>query len=513
MKRYIFFLMVILTSPVTVMAQGYYGSDSIVNFSQRHKINALALKSTALRDSSQKYYGVANLEHQFRTGSLRRAQGAYSTNTSSFYTEGYHTIGKFWIAGSFLFNKTVEDSLANALKRDDDDISPYYYFASKSGPYERQNYKLNALIDYSLIPEKLNIGTLINYETHWTTGSVDPRPSVEDFKLKLSPQLNYQVNNRNNIGLGIHWGYGYEETSISFKNREFLQSLAYPDRIHYINQGYGYISIKDSTSLRRFKDYSGIIASYQYRNNRFSAKVYGNYTQKVENNTHDVKSRKTYHVRERFTLDEFDIKVLLTKESDTYTQQLDVNALKRNGSDWNAAFKKSNYSAKDDSYHVNYSLLWNIGEPVKHQADIGFNYESSLREDAVSSHHLYAEGIQPEIKYTFYHQNANNDFWIASITGLYKKPLNTEVSVPATQVNVFSRGIMFPDYYYYSSNILGLKNELNYISSNLIKNYKIGFSLNTELYSKTNTATALYDAQFIPKGSRFSIVGRISIYL
>lgn len=511
-KRFIL-LFFSLTISVTIMAQGHYGSDTIAIFSQQYKKNAFALKSTALKDSSQKYYGVAQITQQYKTGELRRAQDAYVSNKTSFYTEGYHTLGKFWLAGSFLFNKTVEDSLANSLRRDDDDISPYYYFAAKNGRYERQNYIANAIIDYSLIPGKLNVGTKINYENHWTTRSVDPRPSVKDFKLVLSPEVAYTINPQQKIGIGLNWGYGYEETNIAFKNSEYLQSLAYPDRIHYINQGYGYISIKDTTSLRRYKDYSGFLLNYQFEKDNFSAKFYGNYSKKIEENTHDIKSRTRYFVRERFTLNEYDLQLLLTKTSTTNIQQLDFNTLIREGSDWNSAFRKNNYTAQDNFINFNYSFLWKKDKPKKHQAELSLYYESILRSDAAAAHELSTESIQPELKYTFYHQNKNTDKWFISLATSYKKPLSTTMSVPTTQINVFSKGVMFPDYYYYGSTILGFKNRMNYISNNLIKNFRIGFSLDTEFYTKTNTSMPIYDAQFIPQGNRFNILGGINIYL
>lgn len=87
------------------------------------------------------------------------------------------------------------------------------------------------------------------------------------------------------------------------------------------------------------------------------------------------------------------------------------------------------------------------------------------------------------------------------------------MTVPTTQINAFTKTVMFPDYYYFKSTIIGVSNELNYVSCNLINNYKIGFSLQTIYLHKTNSDYVIYDAQFVPKGNKLQLNAGISIYL
>src|SRR5690606_22271205 len=97
----------------------------------------------------------------------------------------------------------------------------------------------------------------INYQTHWTTGSVDPRPDSKKFILKYNPGLTVKVKDRTTLGLMAIIGSSSEDISLDYKNRIYSQSLTFPERIHYINFGYGYSSIKDTSGLRKYTRHIG----------------------------------------------------------------------------------------------------------------------------------------------------------------------------------------------------------------------------------------------------------------
>src|SRR5690606_17443963 len=138
--------------------------------------------------STAQNFGEVSLNYSSKTGDRRLSQQSHSKNAVEFYAFGANQLGDFRVSGDFLFDKIFEDSLAFGQRNDIDKWSPFQYYASKAGKYERQNYKANVTLSYKwtkLIQPFFNV----NYLHHWTTGSIDPRFESKKFEMKYNPGL------------------------------------------------------------------------------------------------------------------------------------------------------------------------------------------------------------------------------------------------------------------------------------------------------------------------------------
>lgn len=513
MNRYLIIWSFILLS-VPMLAFGQYGSDSLVFYPQRYRQITLGLQDGGLlRTLPGDAYGYAGLQYNHGSGNLRRAQEAYKSSTVAFYTQGFNTIGRFKIGAAFLFDKVWEDSLANSLKGPYEDIRPFYYFAGKNGKYERQNYKINALLNYELLKEKLYLSVGADYQTHWTTRSVDPRPDVKYFRLLIDPGVNYRTKNQL-VSASLIWGYGNEENSISYKNRNYEFSTTFPDRISYVNQGYGYIVLKDTSTLRRYDDYIGWKIAYHAQLNNWNVQALLKQTTAKEDNTHDTKYRTNYHLRSTFEWSDYDLQLLFSERHAHRHQQVSISARLQQGDDWNRAFNAHNYSTTNTYVDFSYHYQFNNHRPWQPEMGLRVIYQQSSKEDAAAAHYLEQQYIQPGVRLaSYYHSQRNGDRLSVMFEPSFRIPINVELAVPATQENVFSQGVVYPDFYYFSSKSWHLDASCHYFSSRLLNRYPLGFSVNAIYAKQIDTSTEVFNAAFIPDGQRFLLNVGIHLFL
>jgi len=218
---------------------------------QRNRLNFLQSNMTQLVSDSLTQAAILEVQYGNIRRDVKLPTNAYRTNIASLYTEGFTTIGKAKIMGKFYFDKIWEDSLANNLNGQLQNGVPFTYFATKAGKYERQNMNFEAGIAYPIF-KGLHLTSLINYDYHWSTGSVDPRPDEKIFHIKYSPGLSYKIKN---TVIGANYILGKRDGSIDigYKNRMFSSSQLYPDRRLYINNGYGYIAQLTSETYNQYK--------------------------------------------------------------------------------------------------------------------------------------------------------------------------------------------------------------------------------------------------------------------
>src|SRR5690606_17130915 len=124
-------------------------------------------------------------------------------------------------------------------------FTPYYFIAAKPGVYERQGYNGGGIVSYALKENRLYIGTAIDYTYHTSNRSVDPRSSVITYQLKFAPEIAWKTKTQT-FGLAGIIGYGDERINTFYKNKDFEGTLLYPDRISYLNFGYGYLEINQT---------------------------------------------------------------------------------------------------------------------------------------------------------------------------------------------------------------------------------------------------------------------------
>lgn len=499
---------------VTAFAQSAKVADSIYFFAQSRNDYAYSFKNATqlVADTQLQKTGKIDVSFLQRQGGYHLSQDAYKTQTAEFYTEGIVNLGRFKVSGSFRFNKIWQDSLANNLSGEINPVSPYFYFATKAGKYERQNYNGEATVAYSLMKDKLYLSTGLEYDYHWTTGSVDPRPEVENLKLLVKPGVTYKYK-QHFIGVEGVVGYGNETSGIIYKNRNFGFSLLYPERIYYLNHGYGYIAMKDQAIYQRLRSYKGGSLNYSSTGVNWKIRALLSYFIENERNTREVEAKTKLSIHSRWNVDTWAGEVFLQRNTTTAKQQINLFASIKDGRDFDSLFNANNYQYTQQQ--AGFSYLHQSIKRTKFQPEWGVqaNFDRNSRKDIVQAHTAEYAQINAGLTANGYWNFKNGDRFSASVTPAIRIPIESTVIVPSTQETLFTKAIVYPDYYYWSSTAFQLNTSFRYISSRAIKEMPVGFFLNFGYTQRLNEDAAQYPAMTKPDKMQWTTNLGFTLYL
>lgn len=476
--------------------------DSLFLDPQEARINSISLLRHNLRPKGETKYGKISLDYGHTAGSYRRAQEPYSKNNIAFNAEGISRIGRMRLSGDFSFNKSFEDSLANALRSDIDLLSPNYYYAGKANDYQRQNYIANMTLSYDVIPDRLLPFLNVNYHYHWTTGSSDPRPEVKTISIKFNPGVGYSVNKNTAVSLMAILGRSSEQTGISFKNINYRESLAFPERIDYFNFGYGYSNIKDTTRLRKYTSYAGGELTLKSKFGKWELLSYLRLTHSATEHTHTTLSRKVYSSFADFTLNNYSGRLIFTRKGISSDHQFDLETNFRDGYDGNSKFSadlsKVNYQVSQGTIGFFYSIIFDKAKDVQKEVGIGLGYIAESREDKAQSTLLSNRQLTLTGLYRAYFPMGQHGLMKATISPFYSAPLETTLSTNVNSIVNFTRNVVFTDYYYFNSNLAGTTVGLSWSGNNLLKTNILEFSADLQYTHKLNDPPVIYSPGFMP---------------
>lgn len=476
MRKTLFIAISLLIESLACLSQEPLDSMGF-RFQERYRRNFSVLTNVALDKERVPEYGRVQLDYTQDKGAFRKAQQAFNQRNIRFYTEGWSQLKRFRLAGKFMFNKQVEDSLSNNLRSDQDPLAPFYYFAGKAGNYNRQNYKADVLIAYDLLPERLAPLIKLDYQTHWTTGSVDPRPDIKIFTLKYKPGFMWSHSGHKLEVNGI-FGHSLQEISIDYKNRDFKNSLRFPERIHYLNLGYGYASIKDSSSMRKYRKYLGGELAYSKAWANLDVQMQLEYEHIREESTHDFKSRKVYAIRDRFDMDAYKLNLLLDKRGAKYQQQWRVSASYKSGydgaRDFSPNLQRVNYEVFQQHMNIDYRISWQPGASREQELGARVGYQRLSQQDYAQGNGLDAAGFSFGLHLNSYWKDKQRNRYILHLSPFYYKPGEVELSMQENAINPFTRQVIFTDYYYKKTHVLGTELGLEYIAAAWIKGVPMG---------------------------------------
>lgn len=511
MSRFFVCSSILLFFSVPLVAQRNGVADSIY-FYQQSAIEAGMIQhnATQLVSSPVNKTGYASLSATHIAGGFRRVQQAQRTTIADFYTEGYSTLKRVRIAGSFHFNKIMEDSLAWTMKGIEEEVQPFYFFAGKAGAYERQNYNMDALIAYELLKNKMHISWGAAYHYHWTTRSVDPRPDVSQFKLTLHPAITYRLG-KHLIGVGFVWGYGNETTSITYKNKNYAGNQLYIERNSYLSLGYGHIT-KLQGRLRHFSDYSGFDASYAGVAGKINIRANAAYRLRSEELTMDEgNSSRLYHVYSKLYLQDIHASLMLSKQGSGNHQQLYAQLSLQRGDNWLAELNGSNYFYSGNTLNLSYLYRFRNGK-AEPEIGAGIDFTDISREDYVAQHYLRNTFVKPGITANLYWKSGKATSFAAAFHPSYSIPLLNELEAPPTQVNVFTKGVVYSDYLYYSYSALNLETRVQAIKKNMFRQLDAGIAIRAVWTARGGEPDMVLPAGYQPNKNRLNVSCSFNLY-
>ncbi|WP_343307489.1 DUF6850 family outer membrane beta-barrel protein [Chitinophaga niabensis] len=512
MKRVLILCLSLLSA--TAFAQTAKVADSIYFFKQSRQDITYRFRNASqlVADTFLQKTGRLDVSYSQTQGGFHLSQEPYKTQIAELYTEGIATLGRIKVSGQFRFNKVWEDSLANNLSGEVNPISPYFYFATKAGRYERQNYNGIATVAYALLKDQLYLSGGFEYDHHWTTGSVDPRAEVQRFKLLVKPGITYKYR-KHVIGAEGIIGYGNESSSIIYKNMNFGLSLLYPDRIYYLNHAYGYIGMKDEAIYQRLRNYKGGSLSYYTTVGNWRVRALLSYEIEKERNTRERRAKSRLDIYSRWDIDTWSGELQLQRNTARSNQQFNVFARIRDGKDFDSVFAANNYQYQQQQ--AGFSYLHQSVKRAHFQPEWGVhaNFDRSSRIDVVQAHTAEYTQVNAGLTANGYWNFKNGDRFSAGITPSLRIPLESTITVPPTQENIFTRAIAYPDYYYWSSTAFRINTSFRYISSKTLKEMPVGFFVNVGYTQRLNEDAAQYPAMTKPDKMQWTTNLGFTLYL
>lgn len=511
MIRSLFVTVSLLLSAV-VNAQMRNTADSFYFYRQDvRELGYIQENATQLLASGIERTGTAGLALETGKGHFRTAQQAEQQTLATLSTAGIHTLGRFRLSGFFRFSRSWEDSLAWTMKGMDNDPQPYYFIAGKSGQYQRLQYHMGAIIAYALIRDKLYLSTGVEYLYNSATRSVDPRPEVNEFKLAVSPELSWKWK-QHTVGLGVTWGYGTETDAINYKNIEYRESALYPDRKTYLVMGYGNLS-QTSERFRRGKDYSGIRFNYAGVAGSWSLRVALAYN-RWEDNNYWILDNGNYDSKfSSYRHNTSSLNLLASRNTERSRQQVELLLQQQDGKDHNTEYGANNYHYSATTADIRYRYMpAPQGRTVTPELGAGLQFNGVYKRDAAAAHIMEYRYLQPSVNATIYWQLPAEDRLSVTLQPSLRMPLYNHQQAPASQVNYFTQGVMFPDHYYWQSSALLLQANATFITGRLFEQFRTGFSAGCTYVTPMDTPAEKPAGNFVPAGNRLHVNASFNLY-
>lgn len=506
--RFILLSICILICPALGISQSR--TDSLYVFEQdRTWIGRSILSPIFSTDQQVDSYGEVQLDQLFDSGALRMAQQAYSKKVVTFAARGFNRLGRFKIGADFQFNSQLEDSLANSLRNDLDPLTTYYSYASKSGHYRRQNYKMNTLLSYQLHTNVIPFVHL-DYHKHWTAGTVDPRVKSDRFILKIKPGVAIRMK-KHSLSASINVGKADETVSVQYVNDDFKFSTLYPDRIHHSNYGYGYSAIRDSAVNYKYDTYKGTTISYQLDLSRWILQA--DYDYQYFYNTNQFYPRtSTYHTGPRAIFQLYSSTgsfYSLFRASERMQHALSASYTRHNGHDGSLPASGSldivNYKVDENTIEGSYSLLLDKPKRFAKEFGLSFRHYQISRVDLSQSVDLAAASVGISAFTNLYLRSSGSKTYKLGLRPYIVLPNSVSFQYSPLSINDFVTNVVNTDYHYYQLRRTGVILNVEYITSLFAKN-NIGF-YSTVDYCRSNKSDidGSIPRAFDPSGQRIHI--------
>lgn len=477
-----------------------------LQFSKKAVSQLLALPVTRASKVQLKFGGQA--------GGYRQAQVAQRNRIAEFSAEGIATLNKFKVSGYFAYCRTTDDSLAWNQQGLPNEDRPYYFASAKAGPYQRDRFDMGAQLGVELFRGRWFIGSGIDYLYNTATRSVDPRPSVKTFRLMLSPELIYK-RHKHALGVGITWGTGYEDNGISYTNDAYRANTSeiHKPWITYFSTGYGSAyPQRTNLNINRNQKYKGLKLSYSGNLANWKLRGTASYLFTEENSRAGLITSLAFENIANYQVDRLNAAFLLSCRKTKLYHQVMVNLSSDDGSGYYNRISGKNYYSKHKAYLAEYSLTLNSLKRTSPGFTAGTSYQNiSKRDLSVYSNINYA-WLQPYAGMALYTRlNKRNDF-TAALDFYTLIPLNNELVAPAATVTEFTKGVVFPDYYYYKSLGGGIAATANYVSSSLIQGFRTGIGFRFGYDKKLSAPAVTLPANFIAGSNRSSYALNLNLY-
>lgn len=508
--KYIPLLMILMLLSADLFSQENKAADSLFFYGQTQRQLELT-KSNAtvlLKDTLQKI-GQVSLSYHYLYGGLKNSQMPKGQKDIVFSSDGITKLGKLKLYGSFTYSRMKQNELGNLLRGEDIDDEPFYYYAEKEADFQRQKFYAKGIVSYELLKNRMYLSSGFNYIYYLADRAVDPRLSLNWFDFKAAPELTW-ITKKFNIGVSGMLGYGIENTTIKYKNDNYSKGSSYPDRISYMNYGYGYTR-RMSDNFSRRKEYKGLGIHFSGELDQWKTLFNIDYTSSTDKNRKSLNASTKSLVYSSYESDKIEGQLLMTRKKGKHLQQIELAYSNLAGDDFLNEFNASNYTAKNQNAYLAFSDLIQGG---RNSIEWGLqaNYVSSYKKDALTAHLFEYSYFQPGIKGGYYKIIPGKYRFSAILSPSLILPVKTDLDIPKTQEVSFTTAIVYPDYAYRKITSGSLDLKLQFIDQRISKDFRTGITFQTGLIKALQKPEIELPATTLPGNYRLSMNLALNLY-
>jgi hypothetical protein len=402
-----------------------------------------------------KQYAITAASYTDTKGDFMAKQDAPKQNEISFLTEGTRKIKKYLVSGSFSYSRIMKDSVSHTLGNNEQ-AAPYYFYAGSKGNWELSRYNLQGIISTPFLGDKITASFAGAYHVGNAWRSNDPRMENFSHNMEIEGAIHYNINARHTLGTSVGISSISEENSSEYRNKDYQDNLLNMPYINVINYGYGLSVIQ--TTNRQINSYAkGESVNGVYRG------IFDFGTIALTTGYNSIHSRFVRKATESATANYFYGKFyeeILTSDimwtspkKGTQTWSFRASYKDHYGTDFNTILNGNNFVY----YNTQFSIKPIFGHLKNNQLqyEIGLNgalsrlYKADGSTDHIADYRNADMGILAS--YYFSGKNADN-FLKISAGANWRKNLDAKVSAPGSQVNTFTKEVVYYDYYFNGAN-------------------------------------------------------------
>lgn len=414
---------------------------------------------------STKTYGMLEAGYRVTGGEYRLSQDADRQRAFFFHTEGSKKIRKALVSGAFTFTKTMQDSVANTLRYGLKDPVPYYFFALQKGNWQITQYKLDGAVSHAFAHDKLTVGAGVQYDVGNAWRNNDPRVSQFFFDLRAQASMHYRFLPLHTLGIAGGLLKKNSENSNDYLLSDHQDNIQeYPQYINHLSMGYGF-TMPFTQNIRINTNRNGWTLQGVYRG-QFN---FGNITATGNYERADARFLNKPQGNEAgLDFGKYDEEIirasLLWQHATTHSYWSALAEYDyQYGTDLNTLLNGNNYIYLFEK--VNIQPMYGHLQHGRLQYEIGMDagLANQLRIDGTAGHRAEYQYLDLGLKGAYYFYLQSPAKILKALMGIsLRKPLEPALTVQPQQENFFTRAVVYPDYYYYSADVLGAQLQLQY---------------------------------------------------
>ncbi|WP_268231117.1 DUF6850 family outer membrane beta-barrel protein [Sphingobacterium sp. UT-1RO-CII-1] len=456
-RRLAFFVASMFLCAVSVQGQGVIGSllDSLPDAVYWQDVAKKSPKSMAMRNrvwipaETKDDASLLALSQEWAEGSLQPAQGADGYRQFQVLTEGKTIWHNMDVWGRFSYNRAKEDSTALRHQTRWNDDAPYYYGSLKKNQYNRETYKLDAVMQRSFIEGRLPLTLSIDYRlgTHYSNS--DPRGDVKDMNLMMELSAGHKLSVLDYHVTGI-WGYGAERVQVGYKNDKYSGGTGYPEYVNWYMNGFG--NDEERSASIYYKDIirrKGAALNVLLKSFPLS-KLYVNarYIKEEQSFRRDNTSPQTYESLNDYTKNIGELDVLWKKEMNKNTgMYFSLWGEMVKGEDYNYSLLRNNYIYKRNQTKVEGGLSYKQAN-----FDVFLALNDTWKADGRTGNQMDIVQVQYGLTTSYrFREIATNYLLLVELGFKARQAVKSSLLLSGVNTGDFGKTIIHRDYLYHTA--------------------------------------------------------------